>query len=265
MVLVGWRCFCRGLSGVLFVGNGDDDAGGAKESVVVFPAAAHLADDGVVGCAGGCCLAANGFVEVGVEGRAFSFYGCEAVVLEDVGELKHGHVDAAGDGGGVFGRCCGLDAEVEVVEGGDDVLGEVFVGVAANFVFFAGGAFFEVVHFSGEAEEFFLEFVGTLGECEELGVVVGGDVEYGGDGWGGVVGWWCVRLLRLWGLFCAHKDFFEEIFQRRILQQSGVVRKSVASEAVWAVGWSLARGIASGHDESAIDDECLAGDVGGGR
>ena len=122
----------------------------------------------------------DGFVEVGIEGLAFGVDGRHAGLGEGGFELTLDQTEAFEEGFGGVGLDAVGEAEVEIVERGEQVLEELFVGVDGPILAFAVDALAVVVEVGLQAEEAVPEDV-----FGGRGFFGGGDLGLRGFGIGG--------------------------------------------------------------------------------
>ena len=90
---------------------------------------------------------AEGFVPVRVKGFAEGFNGGDTVIGEESIELALNQFHTSDNGCGVGGGSGGLEAELEVIEEGEEVAEDGLVGVAEGLLFFPGEAFTDIIEF----------------------------------------------------------------------------------------------------------------------
>ena len=191
--------------------GGDDDLGGAEEFVAQLPAAAGLGDDGAFGDVGGGDVG-DGFVEVGVEGLSGGVDGGDVRLGEGGFKLGADEAEAFEKGGRGAGFLAVGKAQVEGVEGGQEVAEELFVGEHGPVLALAVDALAVVVEIGLEAEKAVLEnvFGGGDGFCD-VGNRFFGGLDFrslGGGGFGRVVGLSDVSLFLRFGRSFGLGGFF---------------------------------------------------------
>jgi hypothetical protein len=136
----------HGLGGRGRGGSHRDHATGTEEAITDFVATTALVEDKTFGFSRGGFLA-EGFVPVRVEGLAEGFNGGDTVIGEESIELALNQFHTSDNGCGVGGGSGGLEAELEVIEEGEEVTEDGLVSVAKGFLFFASEAFADIIEF----------------------------------------------------------------------------------------------------------------------
>ncbi len=136
----------HGLGGGGRRGSHRDDAAGSEKAIADFVAATALVENKTFGFSRRGFLA-EGFVPVGVEGFAEGFDGGDTVIGEEAIELALDEFYSCDNGCGVGGGSSGLEAELEMIEEGEEVAEDGLVGVAEGFLFLAGEAFADIIEF----------------------------------------------------------------------------------------------------------------------
>ena len=92
----------------------------------------------------------------------------EAVVFQKILKLFLDHRHSLKDRGGVGGRFGGVEAELEIIDDGEESLEQAIVGIADGFLFFTQGTLAEIIEISAGAEGEVFE-LGGLGFEVHLG------------------------------------------------------------------------------------------------
>jgi hypothetical protein len=136
----------HGLGGGDRRGSHRNNATGSEKTIADFVATTALVKDKTFGFSRRGFLA-EGFVPVRVEGFAEGFNGGDTVIGEESIELALNQFHTSDNGCGVGGGSGGLEAELEVIEEGEEVTEDGLVSVAKGFLFFASEAFADIIEF----------------------------------------------------------------------------------------------------------------------
>ena len=94
----------------------------------------------------------HGVVLVRIKGFTFGLDFFEAVVFQKILKLFLDHRHSLKDRGGVGGGLCGVKAEFEIIDDGEESLEQAIVGIADGFLFFTQGTLAEIIEISAGAE-----------------------------------------------------------------------------------------------------------------